>query len=74
MAKAIKLDFYGLYNGIVALCDRETESVLLQAEGRFINGPLLGENAQSPTTAGYDLGQVEETTSRYTGYVPRSGE
>ncbi len=38
--KAIKLDFYGLYNGIVALCERETESVMLQASGRFISGPL----------------------------------
>ncbi|HLK59113.1 MAG TPA: DUF3179 domain-containing (seleno)protein [Chthonomonadaceae bacterium] len=40
--KPIKLDFYGLYNGVVALCDRETESIILQGEGRAINGPLLG--------------------------------
>ena len=40
--KPIHLDFYGLYNGVVALCDRETESIILQAEGRAINGPLLG--------------------------------
>lgn len=37
-----KFDFYGLYNGIVALCDRETEGVILQGDGRVINGPLMG--------------------------------
>lgn len=40
--KLVMFDFFGLYNGIVALCDRETESVILQGEGRVINGPLLG--------------------------------
>ena len=40
--KLIMFDFFGLYNGIVALCDRETESVILQGEGRVINGPLMG--------------------------------
>jgi hypothetical protein len=38
----VKLDFYGLYNGVVALCERETASVLLQVDGRFVSGPLLG--------------------------------
>lgn len=36
------LDFYGLYNGVVVLCDRETESAFIQAEGRFVKGPLTG--------------------------------
>jgi hypothetical protein len=39
--KLIMFDFFGLYNGIVALCDRDTESVILQGEGRVINGPLM---------------------------------
>ncbi len=45
--KTILVDFFGLYNGIVALCDRETEGVILQAEGRIINGPLMGTTLQS---------------------------
>lgn len=39
--KTLKLDFYGLYNGVVTLCDRETGSVVLQVEGRVVTGPLL---------------------------------
>ena len=41
--KPIKLDFYGLYNGVVTLCDRESESVFLQASGRFVSGALMGK-------------------------------
>jgi hypothetical protein len=40
--KTVMLDFYGLYNGVVTLCDRETESVFLQVSGKFVTGPLLG--------------------------------
>jgi hypothetical protein len=40
--KPVMLDFYGLYNGVVTLCDRDTESVFLQAEGRFVKGALTG--------------------------------
>ncbi len=39
--KLVLFDFFGLYNGIVALCDRETHGVILQGEGRIINGPLV---------------------------------
>ncbi|MEP6756031.1 MAG: DUF3179 domain-containing (seleno)protein [Chthonomonadales bacterium] len=42
--KTMKLDFYGLYNGVVALCDRDTESVFLQAEGRYVKGPMTGQS------------------------------
>ena len=41
--KSVRLAFFGLYNGAVALCDQETESVFLQASGRYITGPLLGK-------------------------------
>ena len=41
--KSVTLDFYGLYNGVVALCDHETESIFLQASGKFVSGPLLGK-------------------------------
>jgi hypothetical protein len=44
--QARKLDFFGLYNGVVTLCDRETSSVFLQVEGRFVTGPLLGSTLQ----------------------------
>lgn len=40
--RAIKLDFYGLYNGVVCLCERESEGVFLQVDGRIINGPRMG--------------------------------
>jgi Protein of unknown function (DUF3179) len=39
--KSLKLDFFGLYNGIVALVERDTEGVFLQGEGRIINGPMM---------------------------------
>lgn len=42
--KPVFLDFYGLYNGVVLLCDRQTGSVFLQAEGRFVKGPLTGKS------------------------------
>lgn len=41
--KTLSLDFYGLYSGVVALYDRETESVWPQAEGRAVLGPLAGK-------------------------------
>ena len=41
--EARRLDFYGLYNGVVALCDRETKSVFLQVSGAFADGPLAGK-------------------------------
>lgn len=40
--KPLLLDFYGLYNGIVALCDRESGSALLQVSGEFVKGPRTG--------------------------------
>jgi len=41
------LAFYGLYNGVVVLCDRETESVFLQVDGRYVNGPLSGKRLRT---------------------------
>jgi len=41
--KARELEFYGLYNGTIALCDRETQSVFLPNTGAFVTGPLLGK-------------------------------
>jgi len=41
--KPVHLDFFGLYNGVVTLCDRESASVFLHVSGQFINGPLLGK-------------------------------
>jgi hypothetical protein len=40
--KPVMLGFFGLYNGVVTLCDRETQSVVLQGEGRFVAGQLTG--------------------------------
>lgn len=52
--KTLKLDFYGLYNGVVCLCERESEGVFLQVDGRIINGPLLGTQLK--------LGSLLDTT------------
>lgn len=40
--KTLMFDFYGLYNGVVTVCERETQTVFLQAEGRGVKGPLTG--------------------------------
>ncbi len=40
--KTLLFDFYGLYNGVVIMCERETESVFLQVAGRAIKGPMTG--------------------------------
>ena len=41
--KTILLDFYGLYNAVVALAERETQTALLQITGEFVKGPLTGK-------------------------------
>jgi hypothetical protein len=45
--KEVFLDFHGLYNGVVALRDRETGTVFLQADGRYVKGPLNGKRLQN---------------------------
>lgn len=40
--RPLKFDFYGLYNGVVTLYDKETQSVWFQVGGRAVKGPLLG--------------------------------
>jgi hypothetical protein len=39
----VLIDFYGLYNGIACYSERATGSVLLQLDGRFVTGALLGK-------------------------------
>lgn len=38
--KPLQFDFYGLYNGVMTLYDKNTESVWLQVSGRAVKGPL----------------------------------
>ncbi len=45
--KKIMLDFYGLYNGVVTLCDRDTETVWLQADGTAAKGVRVGAKMKS---------------------------
>ena len=47
--KPILLDFYGLYYGVVALCDRDTESVWLQASGIACKGARAGSKLTTRT-------------------------
>jgi hypothetical protein len=45
--KPVKLDFFGLYNGVACYCDRETESVFLQVNETFAKGPLAGKTLKT---------------------------
>lgn len=45
--KTLSLDFYGLYSAVVALYDRETETVWAQASGEGMLGPLAGKKLKS---------------------------
>lgn len=38
----LSFDFYGLYNGVMTMFDKQTNSVWLQVGGRAVKGPLLG--------------------------------
>lgn len=38
----LKFDFYGLYNGVLAMVDHETGSVWLQVSGKAVKGPQVG--------------------------------
>jgi hypothetical protein len=42
--RELNLDFFGLYNGVVALCDRESGSAFLHADGRFVTESLAGKS------------------------------
>ncbi len=41
-SKPLAFDFYGLYNGVVTMIDRNTKSVWLQVGGRAIKGVMTG--------------------------------
>jgi len=41
--KVLQFDFYGLYNGVVIMCDRDTESVWLQVSGRAVKGQRVDQ-------------------------------
>ena len=45
--KTLKFDFFGIYNGVVTLCERQTQGVFLLAEGRIVSGPLTGTNLKT---------------------------
>jgi hypothetical protein len=40
--KPLQFDFYGIYNGVVTMYDRQTRSVWFQVGGRAVKGPLTG--------------------------------
>jgi hypothetical protein len=40
--KPLQFDFYGIYNGVVTMYDRQTKSVWFQVGGRAVKGPLTG--------------------------------
>ena len=45
--KPLRFDFYGLYNGVMTMYDKQTKSVWLQVAGRAVKGPLLGTALKS---------------------------
>jgi len=46
--KPLLFDFYGLYNGVMTLYDKNTGSVWLQVSGRAVKGPLCEMKLKSP--------------------------
>lgn len=54
--KPAEFDFYGLYNGVMTMYDKGTQSVWLQVQGRAVKGPLKGavmkQGAVTDTTWG----------------------
>lgn len=40
-------DFYGLYNGVLAMMDRESQSVWLQVGGKAIKGAMVGKTLKT---------------------------
>lgn len=52
----MKFDFYGLYNGVLTMYDRSTQTVWLQIGGRAIKGPMTGQTLKT--------GPVMDTTWR----------
>ncbi|HLJ57494.1 MAG TPA: DUF3179 domain-containing (seleno)protein [Chthonomonadaceae bacterium] len=45
--KPVTFDFYGLYNGVMTMFDRQTQSVWLQVSGRAVKGAMRGETLTS---------------------------
>jgi hypothetical protein len=45
--RPLSFDFYGLYNGVMALYDTSTSSVWLQITGSAIKGPLTGRTVKT---------------------------
>lgn len=43
----MKFDFYGLYNGVLAMLDRESESVWLQIGGKAVKGAMVGRKLKT---------------------------
>jgi len=45
--RPLSFDFYGLYNGVMALFDTSTNSVWLQITGSAVKGPLTGRSMKT---------------------------
>ncbi len=45
--KRLLFDFYGIYNGISTLFERQSHGVFLPAEGRIVTGPLTGTHLKT---------------------------
>jgi len=54
---ALTFDFFGLYNGVMAMYDTETKSVWLQVTGRAIKGPLRDTTLKSSALLDTTWGQ-----------------
>jgi Protein of unknown function (DUF3179) len=43
----LRFDFYGLYNGVLAMIDHQTGSVWLQVSGKAVKGPQVGKTLKT---------------------------
>ncbi|HZP80845.1 MAG TPA: DUF3179 domain-containing (seleno)protein, partial [Chthonomonadaceae bacterium] len=81
--RLLKFDFYGIYNGVVTMYDRNTKSVWLQIGGRAIKGPMCGTELKTGPLLDTTWGRwktlhpdtlVMAPEARYSEYYEPEGE
>lgn len=63
--KPVLIDFYGLYNAVVALAERDTQTAMLQVTGEFVKGPLTGKKLKP-------LPMIDTTWGRWKQLHPKT--
>lgn len=58
--RPLHFDFYGLYNGVMTMYDRETKSVWLQVGGRAVKGTMTGSELHAAPSINTTWGRWKE--------------